>query len=182
MIRLFGALSAALLCLPLLPAQNLGWIDVQKVIFDYKKTKDITEQLEKKMAAHAATIRQDQEKIKGLMESLELTGADGDPLERLKSEKNIKLAQVDLEIQEKNVRFQLEQDLVLHMKKVYKEVVREAEAIARERKFAFIFMINKGEVEGRTREEVSGNILVRPILYADPALDLTSEVIQRLNK
>lgn len=185
MSRFLPFLVAALIPGALLPAQGLGVgsIDVQKVIFDYKKTREITEQLEKKLVTHAGTMRQEQSRIKGMMDSLEaMTGATEDPLDRLRSEKNIKLAQADLEVQEKNVRFQLEQELVVHMKKVYKEVLREAEAIAREKRLTIVFMLKTGDVDGRNREELSSNILVRPILYIDPAVDLTGEVIQRLNR
>lgn len=182
MTRLFIILALAILLGPVAPAQGLGWIDVQKVIFEYKKTREIQDQLEKRVAAHGAEVRQEQERIKAMVESLDLPGSDDDPLDRLRNERKIRLAQVDLEIKEKNVRYQLEQDLVTHMKKVYKEVLREAEAIARDRRLTVVYMINKGDVDGRTREEVSSNILVRPILYIDPSLDLTAEVLQRLNR
>jgi Skp family chaperone for outer membrane proteins len=92
------------------------------------------------------------------------------------------LEQVDIELSEKSAIIQLEQDLVNHMKKVYKEVRREVEAVARERNLKAVFMVADAKISGRTREQVSSEILVRSVLWFDPSLDLTAELLRRLNK
>lgn len=183
MKSLFSLLAACLfLSLSVHGQTQIGYIDVQKVIFEYKKTRDITDGLEKKLAAHRATVLQERDRIRGMVSAAENT-VEEDPIARLTRDKEIRLAQVELEIKEKNVLVQLEQDLVVHMKKVYKEVLREAESIARDRRLQLVLMMNaKTDIEGRSQTEVSSNILVRPILYIDPALDLTAEVIARLNR
>ena len=68
------------------------------------------------------------------------------------------------------------------MKKVYKEVRREAEAVARARNLKAVFMVADAKISGRTRDQVSSEILVRSVLWFDPSLDLTAELLRRLNK
>ena len=48
-------------------AQQMGWVDVQKVVNEYKKTKDLTDQLEKRMAAHLASMAQEKQRIQALV-------------------------------------------------------------------------------------------------------------------
>lgn len=163
-------------------AQQMGWVDVQKVVNEYKKTKDLTDQLEKRMAAHLASMAQEKQRIQALAESADASGADADPVKVLRDRRDIKLGEVGLEIMEAKARFLLQQDVVAHVKKVYAEVLREAEAIARERRLSVVFMVKGGELEGRTRDEVMSNVLIRPILFIDKTLDLTDEVIQRINR
>jgi Skp family chaperone for outer membrane proteins len=95
---------------------------------------------------------------------------------------------VEIELSERTNLFQRELDLVEHMKKVYQEICREAEAVARSRNLKAVFMIRgskvegRTQIEGRTQSEVNTEILVRTVLWSDPALDLTSEILQRLNR
>lgn len=170
------------------PAQSLsvGFVDVQQVIFDYKKTKEITKTLENRIRQEQALVRQKKEALRVRIEELATVDTSDQKnaslLDRAKKERDIALEKVDIELQEKNALIQLEQDLVEHMKKVYQEIRRESEAIARERGLKAVFMVADDKIGGRTRDEVSSEILVRPVLWFDPSLDLTAELLQRLNK
>jgi Skp family chaperone for outer membrane proteins len=160
-------------------SQNLGFVDVQRVIFEYKKTRDITESLEKKMQAHLERVRQQKASIRAKKENAEVL--QGNSLQQLQALKEIKLDEVELDLQQKNVSYRLEQEIVDHMKKVYAEILREVESLARDRNLTAVFMVSTEELGGRTRAEVSSNILVHPVLWFDPHQDLTTEIIQRLN-
>ncbi len=165
---------------------SVGFVNVQKVIFEYKKTQEITKTFENRIRLERNLIRQKREALRAKLEALreqesEAIERNAALLERAKKQKEIALDEVEIELHEKNTLIQLEQDLVQHMKKVYREVRRESEAIARERGLKMVLMISDDKIGGRTREEVSSEILVRPVLWFDPSLDLTSELLQRLN-
>ena len=55
-------------------------------------------------------------------------------------------------------------------------------ALASERKLTAVFMYQKKEISGTSRESVESSIVVRPVLWHEPSLDLTAEIIRRLNK
>ena len=181
MKTIFALALAAIFATEAAPAQGrMGFVNVQRVILEYEKTAAVTEQLEKELQARSGELRQERAKIQVMKEGLDLfeTGS----IEQLQEMKKIRLLEVEAELQEKNVQILLEQRLVAHTKKVYQELLKEVEIMARERSLQVVFMVNAREIEGMTRDQVGSNILVRPILWFDPQLDLTSELIQRLNR
>jgi Skp family chaperone for outer membrane proteins len=171
-------------------AQTLaaGFVDVDRAIDEYKKTKDILDTLTKKVEQERQLVRQKKRALQEKMDALE--SLETEPgmdraaavLEQLKRTREIKLQQVEIELSERTSLFQREQDMVEHMKKVDQEICREAEAVARSRNLKVVFLTKDAKIEGRTRSEVNTEILVRPVLWSDPALDLTSEILQRLNR
>lgn len=165
---------------------SIGFVDVQKVIFDYKKTKEITKTLENRIRQEQGIVRQRKDALREKMRRLDDPDTSDEKnvalLKRARQQRDIELERVDIELSEKSALIQLEQDLVEHMKKVYKEVRREAEAIARDRRLKAVFMVADGKIGGQTRDQVSSEILVRSVLWFDPSLDLTAELLQRLNK
>ncbi len=163
--------------------QSMGFVDVQRVLLEYKKTAEISEALDKRIAQARNEIRNEREKLKAMMDDLESSALrlSDEPLKRLEDEKKIALARIQLEIREKNYLFELERDLVDHMKKVFEEVRRYAEVISNERRLGAVFLVNTNDLEGRTREELTRAMVLRQVLYHDPALDLTSEIVKRLN-
>lgn len=180
-------MTAVFLLSSVASAQGLaiGFVDVQRVIFEYKKTKDITTTLENRIRQERRLVNQRKDALRARMEGLNDLGpgeTNASLLERARLEKEIALEKVEIELSEKNALIQLEQDLVEHMKKVYKEVRRESEAVARERGLKAVFMVTDDKIEGRSRNEVSSEILVRPVLWFDSSLDLTTEILQRLNR
>ena len=184
---MFRFMFAVLMLSQVASAQGLaiGFVDVQRVIFEYKKTTDITTTLEKRIRQERTLVAQRKEALRTRMEALDDLRPEQSNdalLKRVRIEKEIALERVEIELSEKNALIQLEQDLVEHMKKVYKEVRREAEAVARDRSLKAVFMSADDKINGRTRNEVSSEILVRPVLWFDSSLDLTSEILQRLNR
>jgi len=186
-VLMFRFMFAVLMLSQVASAQGLaiGFVDVQRVIFEYKKTTDITTTLEKRIRQERTLVAQRKEALRTRMEALDDLRPEQSNdalLKRVRIEKEIALERVEIELSEKNALIQLEQDLVEHMKKVYKEVRREAEAVARDRSLKAVFMSADDKINGRTRNEVSSEILVRPVLWFDSSLDLTSEILQRLNR
>ncbi|MAG56994.1 MAG: hypothetical protein CMJ83_11930 [Planctomycetes bacterium] len=171
-------------------AADFGFINVESVILQYKKTAEISGVLRKRLEQEKAAVAMKKDRLRARLASLDAGTLAVEPkqdrnaavLERIRAEKDIALERVEIELSEKNNIIQLEQDLVAHTKKVYDEIRREAEVIARERGLKAVFMVANPKIEGRTRSEVNSEILVRPVLWFDPALDLTTETVQRLNR
>jgi Skp family chaperone for outer membrane proteins len=178
-------LVVALLALPAV-AQKMAFIDVEAVILNYKKTNEITAALEKRVQAEMEFLRQGRRAIQERYAALELEQFDeSDPaslLQRLKREKEIVLAEVDLENRDKSQRQLREREIVEHMKKVYVEVVKEVEIYCSSQGISAAFLVNGRPIEANTRNGVSSEILIKQIVWRDPALDITDQIVRRLNR
>jgi len=168
------------------PVLEIGFVDVERVIQEYKKTREITRELDKRISEEKRLLAARKEALRHKMDALDALELEADDLDAMvkgiQLKKEIALETVDIELSEKHALIQLEQGLVLHIKKVYSEICREAEAMARERGLKAVFMVANSKIEGRTRSQVNSEILVRPVLWFDPSLDLSSAMILRLNK
>lgn len=168
-------------------SSKIGFIDVERVILSYEKTAELTNQLEarlteeeKKIKAQVAAINEDLRKLK---EEEEVDIEDRVAmLARFQKERDLAERKAKVEVQRTLVLAQLEQDLVNHMKKVYEELVRTTEVVARARGLEVVLMVRgKKGVEGASREAVKTNILVRSVVWHEEALDITDAVLESLN-
>ena len=171
---------AVLVATSYLPAQSkFGFVDVQEVILKYSKTAKITDDIEKDMRAAYETLRQKQEAIKARYDSLSLLE---DGLDRLRQLRQIKIDEVGLEIEDQNIKYQLETKLASHMKHVYEQVLRYSQSIAKDKGYEVIFLVTSEKLEdAATRADVSSGIVTRQVVWHDSSLDITQEVLKALN-
>jgi Skp family chaperone for outer membrane proteins len=184
MSRASVAVVAFVLVASSLRAQSIGFVDVQKVVRDYKKTAEITANLDKRLIQVRNELKRDRDRLQTQIQDLEAASLTGneDPLKRLEDERTIAVARIQLEIREKHLVVELERDLVEHMKKVFKEIQREAQSISTERGLGAVFLVNTDEVEGKSQIEVMRSMVLRQVLWHDERLDLTAEILRRLNR
>ncbi|MEY2741654.1 MAG: hypothetical protein RIS21_22 [Planctomycetota bacterium] len=169
----FTTLSASL-------EAQIGFIDFQKCFEEYKKADAQIKEQEKLLEAEKAKIRIAEGKIVSMRDNLDLL-TDGSP-DQLDLKKKIEVAKVDLSIDKELIAMNYQRMLVELLKKVYDDIRREVKAVAQEKGLKMVLLHTSGEIGGRTRQEVINNILVRPVFYFDPSLDITAEVVARLNK
>lgn len=180
-------LSLILVFAPCGNGQQIRTIDVEEVILQYKKTREITESLEKRIQAEMEIVRQSRRALQEKYAALELTPFDeGNPeslLERLKREKELALEEVDIENREKSQRLLREREIVDHMKKVYAEVLKEIEIYAASQGgIGIVLLVNSRPIEANSRNGVSSEILIKQVVWRDLSLDITAEIVRRLNR
>lgn len=175
-----AALFLTIACATMVSAQGVGFVDVERVVLEYKKTADITTQLEARLKQNSEQVRTKRQALLQKVEALELS--DPPALERLQKERDLALEKVEIELQEKGALLQQERELVEHLKKVYKVVQREVAAIGASKGLSAVYLISRDELGGRTRSDVWAGIQLRNVLWHDEKLDLTAEVVQRLNR
>ncbi len=176
----FSAPAILLLLTAIATAQSVGFVNVERVVLEYKKTADISLQLEARLKDQREKVRQQRQALEQKREALEL--GDAAPLDRLQKERDLALERVELELAEKTVLLQQERDLVEHIRKVYIEVRREVAALGTEKGLSAVFLVNAGEAAGRTRGDIWDSIHRRAVVWHAESADLTNEVIKRLNR
>jgi Skp family chaperone for outer membrane proteins len=179
------ALLATLSAIPV-AAQKIAFIDVEEVILNYKKTREITESLEKKVQQEMESLRQGRRAVQERYAALELEQFDeSDPkslLERLRREKEIVMEEVNLENRDKSQRALREKDIVEHMKKVYAGILKEDEIYTVAERISAVFLTTKSPVGANSRSGVTSEILLKQVVWRDPSLDITDVIIRRLNR
>ena len=179
---LIAAVVALFLTVEAAPAQNfpVGFVDVQKVFADYKKAKELQDQLAKDFEQAQNAQRLQREKVSALKEGLDIYVPG--TKEYLDQVKKIRLAEVEIELNEQVVKLDLQVRWAESLRKIYAEIQREVKAAAEEKGLKLVLRYQAADIKARTKDDVMNNILVRPVLYFDPTADLTNELLARLNK
>jgi Skp family chaperone for outer membrane proteins len=174
------AAAASLLALAAPAQQQFGFVDVQEVFKKYAKAKELQDQLEKDFEQMKVAQRREKEKVAAMRESVDVFVAG--TKEHLDMLRKIRLAEVEIELNEQVVRLELQVKWAEALRRIYKDVLVEVKAMAEEKGLKGVFMYQSSEIAARNRDDVMNNILVRPVLYFDPASDITADLVTRLNK
>ena len=136
-----------------------GWVDLKKVMKGYYKTEEMLVQFEKEKEAKEAEVKKLVEEIENMEAGLLLLN---DTARREKEEKILKKKiSVNMMIQE--AEQELGTQSIIKQGKLLEDIIKEAEALARKEGYTFIF---RGEI----------------LIYKDPALECTDQIIAELNK
>jgi Skp family chaperone for outer membrane proteins len=180
MKRFFILISIFAMLAPALSAQGIGCCDVERCISEYKKAKDQREALSNEIKDKLRGLQEERRKIEALKEQVDLFTPGSN--EWLDLQKKIRLGGAQIELDAQFLELQYERKLAELIAKLYDDVRREIKAVAETKGLKLVLMYVASAPQGRNDKEVTNNIMVRPVLYFDPAADLTAEVVSRLNK
>jgi len=162
------------------PALKVGFVNVERVIDEYKKTKDIWSQLEKEDEALREVFRQ--KLAAWRMERANLRNLDPGTLEYARQARDLQLAKTKLEA-DRNARvLEVRTRLKEHLQQVYREVLQIVEGIARQRGMVAVFQVSDPDQISDLKDNVLANILVRSTVWHRQEADITNEVIDLLNR
>lgn len=177
-------LITLLLLLPIVAAatsaQNIGCVDVERCITEYKKAQDQRTALKNDIDEKLRGIQEEKRKIDALKGNVDLYIAGSN--EWLNLQKQIRLGGAQIELDSQLLELQYERKLAEMITKLYEDVRREIKNVAEAKGLKLVLMYVASSIQGRNDKEVTNNIMVRPVLYFDPAADITAEVVSRLNK
>lgn len=158
-------LAASLVCASV-PAhaadEKIAVVDIQKVVKNSSASKDISSQIEKKRAAYQAAITKQEEELRKEDQALAKQQAILSPEAFQQKAKAFKsrVADVQKDVQSRRVK----------LEKAYEEAVLEVQKVV-------LDIVSKLAAE-------KGFVIAIPtsqILYAKPDMDITTEVLTRLN-
>lgn len=181
--RFAAAVCAVLLLAAAATAQTgpkFGFIDIEKIINEYQKTKTIAEELRKESDQALASLQAQRDRIRSMEGGLDLY--EEGTKEWLELAKQVKVKQAELELDMKSIRVLFDRKLADYIRKIYVDILEVVKDFSRTEGYAAIFMYSEREPAGRTEREVINSIVVRPVVYRDPNLDVTQKILARLNK
>jgi Skp family chaperone for outer membrane proteins len=161
-------------------AQTIGLVDVERCMKEYKKADEQRTQLNAELNAKLNSLREEKRKIDALRDNLDLY-VEGSK-EWLDAQKKIKLGAAQIELDGQAIQIELSQKIAELIGKLYEDIRREIKSVAEAKGIKLVLMHIPSMPKGRNESEVTNNIMVRPVLFFDPNLDLTAEVVKNLNK
>lgn len=186
---ILGAFALALVVglAPLSVAQNgssppdtfqMGFVDMERLIKEHPLTASKTKAFQTQFESRMETLRNQFAEMNELRDTIDLN-APGSP-EHLAALKRIKKLEATLELERKIIRIEFQLKVVDALKDVYEKCKLVVSEVAKERNMSAIAMVSSSEVGGRTRQELVGDILTRPFIYAHEHLDITDDVLRRM--
>jgi Skp family chaperone for outer membrane proteins len=158
----------------------IGVVDVERCLKEYKKADEQRLQLTSELEAKARALTEEKRKINALRENLDFfTEGSKEWLEQIKK---IKLGAAQIEFDQEAIKVETQQKLAELIAKLYEDVRREIKLVAEAKGMKLVLMQISSMPKGRTDSEVTNNIMVRPVVYFDPNMDITAEVVKNLNK
>jgi Skp family chaperone for outer membrane proteins len=181
MKRLMILLAALPIFASAVKAQNVvGCVDVERCISEYKKAKEQRATLKTEIEEKLRGLQEEKRKIEALKEQVDLFVPGSS--EWLEFQKKIRLGAATIELEGQAFEFQYERKLAEMITKLYEDVRREIKNVAEAKGLKLVLMYVNTMPKGRNENDVTNNIMVRPVLYFDPGTDITAEVVSRLNK
>jgi len=160
------------------PAAHTAVIDVGYIFKNHARFKSAMDKMKDEVLAAENSLKAERDRINGLMEQLK--GFNVGTLEYKKLEAEVAKAQGDF-----NVNAQLQKkDFMDREANVYKQVYAEIEQavsqFARQHGIAVVHRFDGDPVDSTDRNRILGNI-TRSIVYHDPQIDITPDVLRMLN-
>jgi Skp family chaperone for outer membrane proteins len=162
------------------PAVSIGFVDMELIIEQHPETKAKADELQQRLKTRIDELRQQAESVRAMETDLDLL-TEGSPeyRERLRE---IRRRKASIDLDQKILRVEMNLQLVDALKKIYEQSKQVVAEVARERGFTIVAMYSSGPVNGRNRNELITDIVTRPFIYHDQALDITQDVLGRLRK
>jgi Skp family chaperone for outer membrane proteins len=160
------------------PATHVAVIDIGYIFKNHTRFKAAMEKMKDEVMAAENALKAERDRINGLMEQLK--GFNVGTPEHRKLEADVAKAQGDF-----NVNAQLQKkDFMDREAKVYLQVYLEIERavsqFARDNKIAVVHRFDGEPIDEADRNRILGSI-TKPIVYYDPQVDITPDVLRMLN-
>ena len=160
------------------PATHVAVIDVGYIFKNHVRFKAAMDKMKDEVMASENSLKAERDRVNGMMEQLK--GFNVGTPEYKKLEAEVAKAQGDF-----NVNAQLQKkDFMDREAKVYLQVYNEIERavsqFARDHGIAVVHRFDGDPVDASDRNRILGSI-TKPIVYYDPQIDITPDVLKMLN-
>ncbi len=160
------------------PATHTAVIDVGYIFKNHARFKAAMDKMRDEVLAAENSLKAERDRINGLMEQLK--GFNVGTPEYRKLEAEVAKAQGDFNV---NAQLQkkdfMDREASVYMQ-VYGEIERAVSQFAREHGIAVVHRFDGEPVDSGDRNKILGTI-TKPIVYYDPQIDITPDVLRMLN-
>jgi Skp family chaperone for outer membrane proteins len=160
------------------PASHVAVIDVGYIFKNHTRFKGAMDKMKDEVLAAENALKAERDRINGLMEQLK--GFNVGTPEYKKLEAEVAKAQGDFSV---NAQLQKKDFMDREAKvyfQVYSEVERAVSQFARDNGIAVVHRFDGDPVDSSDRNRILGSI-TKPIVYYDPQIDITPDVLRMLN-
>ena len=156
---------------------RLGFIDIRKAFETYRKRKEAMEQVKVKSDAFLATLKQRATQVEEMAGRLNTMNPGTDEYANLDRQIAMEKYALDVDKKQKGRELDLEQRRKNAL--IYKEICQEAQTLGQERGLAAVLLYIPPETE--FDQDLDLIVSTRAVLCRDDQLDVTAEVVSRLN-
>lgn len=160
---------------------KIGFIDLKKMFRDYKKVKQMEQDLQREMEAEKAELKGIEEECKTLQNEIPMFR----PGSKVRREKEKELAEKAFQIKHKKDRAEyfFREKMRRGIEEVYGEVIKEVEDYAADQEYSMILRVSDADFfESRSEEALRLAINTRDVLFWDADNDITDAILTRMNK
>ena len=189
MKRLAVALVVAVLVAALAPSdvlsQNgptptgIAFLDVREAFRGLNQRQTIEDQFRNRTAGLDARFRSELAAIEGLEEELDELNEGSNEFLQKKREIDIKKLTVKRDREYEGRK--LQSDAQRQEAMLYRSILREVRAVAESRGLAAVFLTNELGPEFESSQDMDLVMATRSVLWSDSRLDVTQEVVKRMN-
>lgn len=158
---------------------RLGFLDVRQVFAAYGKRREVEADLKRRTDALAVLFERRDAEIHDAEHRLEALSQDGE--ERRSLDRQIRLDRCALEIDRATQQRVLQAEARATEAALYAEISQAAKACADERGLAAVFLFSPLAPGFETKSDLDVFMGTRTVLAHDASLDVTADVIARLN-
>ena len=160
------------------PAAHVAVIDVGYIFKNHARFKQAMDKMKDEVMQAENALKAERDRINGLMEQLK--GFNVGTPEYKKLEAEVAKAQGDFSV---NAQLQkkdfMDREAKVYLQ-VYSEIERAVSQFARDNGIAVVHRFDGDPVDATDRNRILGNI-TKPIVYYDPQIDITPDVLRMLN-
>jgi Skp family chaperone for outer membrane proteins len=160
------------------PAAHVAVIDVGYVFKNHTRFKQAMDKMKDEVMQAENSLKAERDRINGLMEQLK--GFNVGTPEYKKLEAEVAKAQGDFSV---NAQLQkkdfMDREAKVYLQ-VYNEIERGVSQFARDNGIAVVHRFDGDPVDATDRNRILGSI-TKPIVYYDPQIDITPDVLRMLN-
>ncbi len=162
------------------PPTRAATVDVVKIFNDFQQTKDLNDELSKRGDSLKKEIADKRKILENKKTELEAFKMDSPDYNKRFQE----LMKQDIEFTTwgQYMQAQVEAEHRVWLKRTYQQIIDAAKQIATERGIDIVMYTDAPAIEGDTLDAMRDNIRRRKILWANAQLDVTEQVLQRLNR
>ncbi len=164
---------------PAAPAPaTIAALDIDRVFKEYEKVKDRSESFKSEVMKRQTELTKLVERGKNAAEQLEKMKRDSPDYQRLDNEVTKIKAELEAKRDQAQREFaKMESDA---MAALYQDVAQMAAAVAKKRGITYVVKVTNDPPQGEDPQSIMA-VMAKTVIYSDPSMDITTDVIQYLN-
>jgi Skp family chaperone for outer membrane proteins len=162
------------------PPTRAATIDLTKIFDGFQQTKDLNDVLQQRGDAIVKEGTDKEKSLTNRQKELEAFKPDSPDFDKRYQE--LMKQVIDFRAWQQFMREQVENEHRVWLKKTYQQILEAVSQIAGERGIDVVLYSQEPKVEGENLQAMRDNILQRKVVWSAKQMDITDQVLQRLNR